>query len=59
MLRQIRVELKKAIDDQNHQPGVSEDDIHQGYDQLQELVDGWHARLDELEQKKEQELLAM
>ncbi|PIP52155.1 ribosome recycling factor [Candidatus Beckwithbacteria bacterium CG_4_10_14_0_2_um_filter_47_25] len=59
MLRQIRVDLKKDIDAQNHQPGVSEDDIHEAYDQLQELVDGWHARLDELEQKKEQELTSL
>lgn len=59
MLRQIRVDLKKNIDDQKNQPGVSEDDIHSGYDQLQELVDEFHEILDGLEKNKEQELMSL
>ncbi len=59
MLRQIRVDLKKDIDDQKNQPGVSEDDIHSGYDQLQTLVDEFHAQLDSLEQSKEKELTSL
>ena len=59
MLRQIRVDLKKNIDDQKNQPGVSEDDIHSNYDQLQTLVDEFHGRLDSLEQGKTKELLSL
>ena len=59
MLRQIRVDLKKNIDDQKNQPGVSEDDIHNGYDQLQTLVDEFHGQLDALEQNKERELTSL
>ena len=59
MLRQIRVDAKQDIDNQKDQPGVSEDDIHMAYDQLQELVDGMHARLDERERKKELELMSL
>lgn len=58
MLRQIRVELKKEIDNQKDQPGVSEDDIHAAYEQLQLLVDGYHQQMDQLEQKKSAELLS-
>ncbi|MBU2051725.1 ribosome recycling factor [Patescibacteria group bacterium] len=59
MLRQIRVDLKKQIDDQKKQPGVSEDDIHTGYDDLQILVDEFHNQLDSLETSKEQELMSL
>lgn len=59
LLRQIRVDLKKQIDDQNHQPGVSEDDIRHAHEQLQELVDEFHGQLDTLEKNKEQELLSL
>ena len=56
MLRQIRVDAKQDIDSQKDQPGVSEDDIHLSYDQLQELVDDFHGQLDRLATAKEQEL---
>lgn len=59
MLRQIRIDLKKQIDDQKNQPGVSEDDIHAAYDNLQKLVDGWHSKMDELEKSKEAELTSL
>lgn len=59
MLRQIRVDLKKNIDDQKNQPGVSEDDIHMAYDQLQALVDDFHGQLDNLEQSKAKELTSL
>lgn len=59
MLRQVRVELKKTIDEQKNQPGVSEDDIHQAYDELQQLVDQFHGELDALEKNKEQELMSL
>jgi len=59
MLRQIRIDLKKQIDDQKKQPGVSEDDIHAAYDSLQQLIDNWHGRMDELEKNKEAELTSL
>ncbi len=59
MLRQIRVDAKQDIDSQKDQPGVSEDDIHMAYDQLQELVNDYHGQLDTLEKKKEQELTSL
>jgi ribosome recycling factor len=56
MLRQIRIELKKQIDDTKNKAGVSEDDIRNQIDELQELVDKYNGQLDELEQNKETEL---
>lgn len=59
MLRQIRVDLKKNIDDQNHRPGVSEDDIRHAHGELQVLVDEFHEQLDSLEQSKAKELTSL
>lgn len=59
MLRQIRVDLKKNIDDQNHRPGVSEDDIRHAHEELQVLVDEFHEQLDSLEQSKAKELTSL
>jgi ribosome recycling factor len=56
MLRQIRIELKKQIDDTKNKAGVSEDDIRSQIEELQELVDKYNGQLDELEQNKEREL---
>lgn len=59
MLRQVRIDLKKDIDHQKDQAGVSEDDIHNMYDSLQALIDEFNKKLEELEEKKEQELMAI
>lgn len=59
MLRQIRNDLKKEIDGQKDQPGVSEDDIRAAHEELQRLVDEFHSQMDRLEQSKEQELLSL
>lgn len=56
MLRQVRNDLKKTIDEQKNQPGVSEDDIHQAYESLQRLVDEFGGELDRRQKSKEQEL---
>ncbi|MFH0943019.1 MAG: ribosome recycling factor [Candidatus Beckwithbacteria bacterium] len=58
-LRQIRVEVKQKIDDQKDQAGVSEDDIHRLYDQLQKIMDEYNLKLEEIEKNKEQELMAL
>lgn len=56
LLRQIRVELKKAIDDQKNQPGVSEDDIHSAHEELQQQLAGFQEELERLAANKEREL---
>lgn len=58
-LRQIRVEVKQKIDDQKDEAGVSEDDIHRLYDQLQKIMDEYNAKLEKMEKNKEQELMAL
>lgn len=59
MIRQVRLEMKKEIDKSKDEDGVSEDDIHQMYDRLQEQIDGFNKNLDEMESKKEKELLSL
>ena len=57
MLRQVRLEIKKEIDKQKDQSGVSQDDIHGMYERLQKQVDEYNKGLDEMEKQKEKELM--
>ena len=59
MLRQVRLEVKKEIDRQKEEAGVSEDDVHQMYAKLQEILKEFNGKLDEMEQAKEKELTAI
>lgn len=59
MLRQARLEVKKEIDKQKEQAGVSEDDIHEMYERLQVVVDEYNERLETMERDKEKELMAI
>jgi ribosome recycling factor len=59
MLRQARLEVKKEIDKQKDQAGISEDDIHKMYEKLQKLVDGYNQQLEKMEEQKEKELMVM
>lgn len=59
MLRQVRIEIKKEIDSYKDQPGVSEDDVHQMYEKLQELIDEYNSKLEDIEREKGKELLAI
>ena len=59
MLRQVRIEAKKDIDNQKDQAGISEDDIHKMQDQLQELIGDYNKKLDEMEKTKEKELMTL
>lgn len=59
MLRQVRGEIKDEIESEEGQPGVSEDDIKGSLTRMQELVDKWGERLEQLGKEKEQELLTM
>lgn len=58
-LRQIRVEVKQKIDNQKDEAGVSEDDIHRLYDELQKIMVEFNAKLEEMEKNKEQELMLL
>lgn len=57
LLRQIRNEAKNEIEEQEGQPGVSEDDIKKWLDDLQELIDQFNERLEALGEEKETELM--
>lgn len=59
MLRQIRIDLKKNIDKQKDDAGVSEDDIFTLNESLQKLIKEFNDNLDELESQKEKELLSL
>ncbi|MEK7513784.1 MAG: ribosome-recycling factor [Patescibacteria group bacterium] len=59
MLRQTRVELKKDIDNQKDQAGVSEDDITRQHDKLQKLIDEYNQKMDQIEQQKQKELITI
>jgi len=59
MLRQIRVESKKQIDNQKDETGVSEDDVHNMQERLQKQVDEFNGKLDQMEATKEKELMSL
>ena len=59
MLRQVRNDLKKDIDDQRDTAGVSEDDIFAANEKLQKLIDEFNASLDEIASQKETELMTL
>ena len=58
MLRQVRSEAKKMIEDQKEQGGVGEDQIHRDLDELQTAVDKFEAKIEEIGKIKEKELRA-
>jgi len=59
MLRQARSEAKTKIEAQEGESGVSEDDIHQQLNQLQEITDTTMNELEELGKGKESELMSL
>ena len=59
MLRQVRNDLKKDIDDQRDTAGVSEDDIFAANEKLQKLIDEFNLSLDEIASQKETELMTL
>lgn len=59
LLRQVRLEIKEAIDKLKGKPGVSEDDIHQNLEELQKLVDEFNDKIEELGKAKEKELMTI
>lgn len=59
MLRQIRADLRKDIEKQEGETGVSEDDLKISFDQLDELVKTYIEEIEELLASKERDLLTI
>lgn len=59
MLRNIRGEAKKDIEDMKGKEGVSEDDIKQDLEDLEEKFKTYNAELDEMEDAKQKELMTV
>jgi ribosome recycling factor len=57
MMRSVRVEQKKEVDDQKGKAGVSEDDIKNWLAEMQKIHDEYLKKLEELGEKKEKELM--
>ncbi len=57
ILRDIRTEEKKAIETKKGEAGVSEDDIELWLSDMQKLFDGYVAKMEEMGEKKEAELM--
>ncbi len=59
LIRQVRNEIKKEIEDQEGGGGISEDDIKSWLDELQKLVDESSFKFEEMGQNKEKELMTI
>lgn len=59
MMRNVRAEVKKEIDDQEDQPGVSEDMIKADLETLEKKVKEYMAKIDQLSADKEKELMTV
>ncbi len=59
MLRNIRTDSKKEIEDQKGDDGVSEDDIKAEIEELDKLVKEYTVKLEELAKKKETDLMTV
>lgn len=58
-VRNIRSDAKRDIDGQSGNAGISEDDIHRDEEELEKRIKAALASLDELQTKKEAELLTV
>lgn len=59
MMRQVRGEIKDQIEEQEGEGGVSEDDIKNWLTRMQETVDKYMKKVDELGEEKEKELMTL
>jgi ribosome recycling factor len=59
LLRQVRNDIKGDIEGSKGKPGVSEDDIHKGIEELQKLVDEFSLKIESLGEAKEKELMTI
>ncbi len=59
MMRNARTDTKNEIDSLKGQSGISEDDIHRNLEQLNQIMDDFTDKLEELEANKEKELMSI
>lgn len=59
MMRNIRSDIKNEIDDLDGEAGVSEDDIHRDYQELDKIMDEYVVKLEELKKQKQSELMSI
>ena len=59
LLRQLRNEAKKEIEDRKGKPAVSEDDIKQWMEDLQKLINETSGKIEEFGKIKEEELMTI
>jgi len=57
MMRGVRNDIKKEIEDKEGDAGVSEDDVRRWLDEMQKVYEDYIAKLDELGEHKEAELM--
>ncbi len=58
-IRQVREEILSDIQDQEKQGNISEDDKFRAKDQIQKVVDEYNKKIEELEKKKEADVMAV
>lgn len=56
-VRHARQEAKKTITEQEHDHEISEDEARRQLDEIQEITDGYIARIDKMMEKKEAEIM--
>ncbi len=59
MLREVRTEQKKNIENKKGDAGVSEDDIHAWVEELQKIFDSYVEKLEAMFEQKEKELMVI
>lgn len=59
MIRQVRTEIKEAIEAQKGEAGISEDNINYWIVDMQKSVDAYMGKVEELEKDKEKELMTL
>ena len=59
MMRSIRTDSKKDIEEQKGESGISEDDIETDLEELDKVMKSYMEKLDELSQTKEKELMTI
>ena len=59
LLRNARQEVKEEIELHKDQAGVSEDDVKKDLEELQKLVDEYHAKLEATAKEREEEIMRL
>ena len=59
MIRQVRTEIKEAIEAQKGEAGISEDSIKAWLESMQKTVEQYMGKVEELEKEKEKELMTL